>query len=64
MIPLITRRSLTRCAPRRPRGINGPIRFHSASLSQYNYLRIKASLDSETLNHNSDRAGILIEYGP
>jgi hypothetical protein len=33
-MPLITRRSSTRCAPRRPRGNIGSIRDHSASLSQ------------------------------
>src|SRR5690349_21761292 len=42
MIPLITRRSSTRCAPRRPRGISGSIRAHSASESQYSAL-IQAS---------------------
>jgi hypothetical protein len=43
MIPLMILRSSTRCAPRRPRGISGSIRFHSASLSQYSYFLIKAS---------------------
>jgi hypothetical protein len=34
MIPLITRRSSTRCAPRRPRGSSGSIRAYSASFNQ------------------------------
>jgi hypothetical protein len=42
-IPLMIRRSSTRCAPRRPRGISGAIRAHSASESQYSALPIQAS---------------------
>ena len=64
MIPLITRQSSTRRAPRLPRGNNGSIRPHSSLLSQYSCFLIKASPDSEALNHNSVRTGILIEYRP
>jgi hypothetical protein len=49
-IPLITRRSSTRCAPRRPRGSNGSIRAHSPSLSQVIPF-IASSPPNESLNH-------------
>jgi hypothetical protein len=63
-MPLITRRSSTRWAPRRPFGNKGSIRRHSSSFSQKSALRIKASFESEALNHKPLRVGILIEYRP
>jgi len=49
-IPLITRRSSTRCAPRRPRGSNGSIRAHSESLSHVIPFMCKLP-QNESLNH-------------
>lgn len=64
MMPLITRRSSTRRAPRRPLGSSGSTGPHSSSLSQKSCFRIKVASRSEALNHNSSRSRILIEYRP
>jgi len=55
-IPLITRRSWHR--------VGRATRRYSSSLSQQSCFLIKASLDSEALNHNSVHTGIPIEYRP
>ena len=63
-IPLITRRSSTRCAPRRPRGISGSIRSHSASESQYSALLIQASAVGKLESQISPFGNPLIGYRP
>ena len=62
-MPLMTRLSSTRCAPRRPRGNNGSIcsQSHRSAIQLF---RIKASARFGSLVINSALVGILIEYRP
>ena len=63
-MPEITRRSSTRCAPLRPRGNNGSIRAHSASLNQVNCLAIQRLPPNDSVESAIHQPRKLIEYGP
>src|SRR3954464_327207 len=63
-MPEITRRSSTRCAPLRPRGNNGSIRPHSASLNQVSCLAIQRLRQITALNQRSSNRASLLSTDP